>query len=88
MAHTWIGNDVADGGDLTAALGRITAKTMVLPAATDLYFTPSDCRDDAAMIPGAEYREIPTDWGHMAGSGMSPADTAFINQAVAELLAR
>lgn len=87
MAHTWIGNDVADGGDLAAALGRISARTIVMPAATDLYFTPSDCREDAAMIPNAEYREIPTDWGHMAGSGQSPKDTAFIDQAVRELLA-
>ncbi|MGB0855315.1 MAG: alpha/beta fold hydrolase [Pikeienuella sp.] len=88
MALTWIDHDVADGGDLAAALGRITADTIVMPSATDLYFTPADCLADAELIPHAEFREIPTDWGHMAGSGQSPDDTAFINSAVAELLAR
>lgn len=88
MAYTWMGNDVADGGDLAAALGKITAQTIVMPSATDLYFTPSDCREDAAMISTADYREIPTDWGHMAGSGQSPVDTAFIDMAVRELLTR
>ena len=79
-------NDVADGGDLAAALGRITAKTLVMTSATDLYFTPADCRAEAAMIPGAEYREIDSDWGHMCGSGQSPADTAVINAAIREVL--
>lgn len=85
-AKTWIANDVADGGDLSAALGRIKAKTLVMTASTDLYFTPADCMAEAAMIPNAEYRTIETDWGHMAGSGQSPKDTETINAAIAEIL--
>lgn len=86
MARTWIANDVADGGDLAAALGRIEAETVVMTASTDLYFTPADCAAEAAMIPGARYREIDTDWGHMCGSGQSAPDTAAINAAIRDLL--
>lgn len=87
MIHTWIGNDVADGGDLAAALGRITAKSIVMATATDLYFTPADCAEDAAMIAGAEFREISSDWGHMAGSGQHEPDNLVIDAAAADLLA-
>jgi homoserine O-acetyltransferase len=86
MARTWIANDVADGGGLAETLGRIKAKTTVMTASTDLYFTPADCKAEAAMIPGATYRDIDTDWGHMCGSGQSPSDTATINAAIAEIL--
>ncbi|MEM9198181.1 MAG: alpha/beta fold hydrolase, partial [Pseudomonadota bacterium] len=41
MWRCWIGHDVADGGALSAALGRITARTFVATAKTDLYFTPA-----------------------------------------------
>ncbi|MEM7671428.1 MAG: hypothetical protein AAF317_20280, partial [Pseudomonadota bacterium] len=86
MARTWIGNDVADGGDLGAALGRITARTVVMTATTDLYFTQADCRAEAGMIRGAVYRDIETDWGHMCGSGQSSAGTAAIDAAIRDIL--
>ncbi|MEM1382318.1 MAG: alpha/beta fold hydrolase [Pseudomonadota bacterium] len=86
MWRTWIGNDGADGGDLAAALGRISAQTVVTTAETDLYFTPADCRAEAAMIGSATYRDLETDWGHMAGSGQSAADTDAINEVIAALL--
>lgn len=85
-ARTWLANDVADGGDLGEALGRITAKTVVMMATTDLHFTPADCRAEAAMIPGAEYRDIDTDWGHMSGSGQSVEDTKIMDRAIAQVL--
>ncbi|MEM8742381.1 MAG: homoserine acetyltransferase, partial [Pseudomonadota bacterium] len=86
MWRCWIGHDVADGGALSAALGRITARTVVATAKTDLYFTPADCAADAALIPSATYQDIETDWGHMAGSGQSAADTRAINELIARLL--
>lgn len=88
MIRTWIANDVADGGDLADALGRITAKTAVATSTTDLYFTEADCQAEADMIRGATYQSIATDWGHMAGSGQSEADTQAIDKILAELLAR
>jgi homoserine O-acetyltransferase len=86
MWRTWIANDVADGGDLAAALGRITARTLVATAETDLYFTPADCAAEATLIPSARFETIATDWGHMAGSGLSPADADVIDRMVATLL--
>ncbi|MEM8790549.1 MAG: alpha/beta fold hydrolase [Pseudomonadota bacterium] len=86
MARTWIANDVSDGGDLPEALGRVTARTHVMTATTDLYFTPADCAAEAAMIPGAIYSDIETDWGHMCGSGQSAADTRVIDAAIRAIL--
>lgn len=86
-ARTWMNNDVADGASLAAALGRISARTHVMTTTTDLYFTPADCRAEAAMIPGGRYSDIDSDWGHMAGSGQSPTDNAVMNAAIADMLA-
>jgi homoserine O-acetyltransferase len=39
-------------------------------------------------MPNATLRPIPSLWGHMAGRpGANPVDTAFINNALKELLA-
>lgn len=90
MLRTWRASDVSDtaahGGDLAAALGAITAKTLVLPGRTDLYFPPEDNEIEAAMIAGAECRVIPSDYGHSAGGGANPDDVAFLDRALGELL--
>jgi homoserine O-acetyltransferase len=52
-----------------------------------LYFTPEDVASDAAHIAGAKFRVIPSVWGHMAGSGFNPADSAFIEAEIKALLA-
>lgn len=54
---------------------------------TDLYFTPEDVEADAALIPGARFRVIPSLWGHMAGAGLNPADAEFIQREIRALLA-
>lgn len=84
--RTWMANDVSDGKDLAEALGRIKARTIVSTARTDLYFTPEDCRAEAGMIPGAEYIELDTDWGHMCGSGQSASDTARIDAMIGKIM--
>ncbi|HEX5660326.1 MAG TPA: alpha/beta fold hydrolase, partial [Polyangiales bacterium] len=87
MLRTWIANDVSRGDSLSTALASIRARTLVMPSATDLYFTPEDCADDAALIPGARYREIPSSWGHRAGNPyQNPSDAQFIRAAVEQLL--
>ena len=45
---------------------RSRRRTLVMPSATDLYFTPEDCAADAAAIPGARLLAIPSIWGHRA----------------------
>ncbi len=39
-------------------------------------------------MPNAEFRPIPSIWGHMAGSpGVNAVDNAFVDNALKELLA-
>lgn len=91
MLDTWLHCDVSDNeryrGDHSAALGAIVAKTFVMPATTDLYFTPADCAAEAALIPNAEYHPIPSIWGHRAGNPYQhPADAEWIRSRVRDLL--
>jgi homoserine O-acetyltransferase len=58
-----------------------------MPAEKDLYFPPEDEQWAVSHMPNAELRVIPGVWGHFAGGGANPVDTAFIDRAVAELLA-
>ena len=89
---TWLRSDIGDnelyGGDFEAALGAIEARAIVMPGGTDTYFPPEDSEYEAAHMPNAELRPIPSEWGHWAGSGRRPEDTAFIDRALRDLLAR
>jgi homoserine O-acetyltransferase len=91
MLRTWQLNDVGaapePGGTLARALGSIIAKATVMAAQTDLYFTPADIEAEARLIPGARFRLIPTVWGHMAGAGLNPIDSQFIEAEIKALLA-
>jgi homoserine O-acetyltransferase/O-succinyltransferase len=91
MLDTWLRCDASNNptyqGDYKRALNSIQAKTIVMPATTDLYFTPEDCAAEAALIPNAQYRPISSIWGHRAGNPYeNPDDEAFIRDAVQELL--
>lgn len=91
MIETWLHCDVSDNpvyeGDYKRALGAIAAKTLIMPATTDLYFTPEDCEAEAALISGSIYRPISSIWGHRAGNPyQNPEDEIFLKQAVRELL--
>ena len=52
MAWKWQRGDVTrhTGGDLAAALGRITAKTFVIPIDEDMFFPPRDCEAEQEQI--------------------------------------
>lgn len=93
MIDTWLWCDVSNTpyyhGDYDRALGSIQARTLVMPATTDLYFIPEDCAAEADRIPHADYRPIPSIWGHRAGNPyQAPKDEAFIRTAIANLLPR
>lgn len=92
MIDTWLRCDLSDNPlyqkDYALAMKAIQAKTLVMPSTTDLYFTPDDCAREAALIPNAEYRPIPSIWGHRAGNPyQNPEDEQFIRQAILELFA-
>ncbi len=90
MLATWQAADISADprfdGDLETALAAITAKAIVMPCRTDLYFPPEDSEIEVAHMPHAELRVIPSVWGHMAGGGVNPEDAMFINAALTELL--
>jgi homoserine O-acetyltransferase/O-succinyltransferase len=85
---TWFHNDLGDhlsfGGDFDAALGAITARTIIIQAETDRYFPPVDADYEASRIPNARVQRIDTDWGHMAP--FNPEDQVVIDGALRELL--
>ncbi|WP_407887217.1 alpha/beta fold hydrolase [Scytonema sp. NUACC26] len=91
MIDTWLHCDISDNstyqGDYKGALAAIEARTLVMPATTDLYFLPEDCAAEAALIPRAKYLPIPSIWGHRAGNPyQNPEDEVFIRTAIRELL--
>ncbi len=91
MIDTWlrcdIGNTPVFQGDTARALSTIQAHTLVMPATTDLYFTPEDCQREAEQIRNATYCPIPSIWGHRAGNPyQNPADEAFIRQQIMKFI--
>lgn len=85
QALAWHEADIADGGDLEAALGSIRARVMLLPSETDLYFRVADNAAELPFLRAAELRPIPSVWGHRAGNpSLDAADTAFLARAVAD----
>jgi homoserine O-acetyltransferase/O-succinyltransferase len=88
---TWQHADISAneryGGDLAKALGAIACRALVMPGATDLYFTMEDAAIEAGQMPNAELRPIPSLWGHRAGNPMqNPEDARFLDAALGELL--
>lgn len=58
-------HDIGRGrGGVPEALKRIRARTIVIGLTSDIIFTPAEMKSLAAMIPGAEYREIDSPFGH------------------------
>ncbi len=92
MLWSWQHADISAnklyGGDLGKALGAISARALVMPSETDLYFRVEDNRREVALMPNAELRPIPSIWGHRAGNPtQNPEDAKFLNDALRELLA-
>ena len=92
MIDTWARSDVSGNalynGDLSKALGAITARSIIMPSTTDLYFTVTDGEAETKMMPNATFRPIHSIWGHRAGNPVQcPEDEAMLRTAVRELLA-
>lgn len=87
--HKWQRADVSrhTGGDLSAALARITAKTMIMPISHDLFFPPAESEADCALVPGAMFRVIQSPEGHMGLNGFEPEYMQQVDRYLTELLA-
>jgi homoserine O-acetyltransferase/O-succinyltransferase len=88
MMHKWRHGDVSlhTGGDLAAALGRITAKTFVIPFGNDMFFPPQDCAEEQAMIANSELRVVDSLWAHFAMFCLSDKDRQALDANLQELL--
>ncbi len=89
MAWKWQHGDVSrhTGGDLAAALARITATTFVMPISSDQFFPVEDCAAEQELIKGSELRVIDDVHGHASLFGLGPAYSGQIDKALSDLLA-
>ncbi|MGH3275094.1 MAG: alpha/beta fold hydrolase [Streptosporangiaceae bacterium] len=83
QALTWQEADISAneryGGDLALALSSITARVLLMPSATDLYFRVADNEAELEHLRRGELAVIPSVWGHWAGSPQEiPADREFL----------
>jgi homoserine O-acetyltransferase len=84
---TWYHGDIADGGDLAAALAAIEARVFLLPSTTDLYFRVADNEAEMRHLKRGVLKPIPSIWGHRAGNpnpAVIPEEFAFLRAAVRE----
>jgi homoserine O-acetyltransferase len=91
MIDTWQAADVSANdryrGDYAAAMAAITAKALVMPGRSDLYFPPEDNAAEVELLADGELVVIPSDWGHYAGGARNPVDVDFVDARLHELLA-
>jgi homoserine O-acetyltransferase len=90
MAWKWQRGDVArhTGGDLPAALARITAPTFVMPINEDMFFPVRDCRAEQEMVKSSELRVIDEVLGHLGVFGITPTYMPQIDRHLGDLLGR
>lgn len=89
MGWKWQRGDVSrqTDGNLAAALGRIKAKTFVMPIDSDMFFPPSDCEREQQLIPNSELKVISSIAGHFGLFGGEGEDYhAQVDSYLKELL--
>ncbi len=91
MIDTWMQSDISGNpiynGDLSKALGAITARSVIMPSTTDLYFPVEDGEIETRQMPNATFKPIVSKWGHRAGNPIfNPVDTEAIRAAITGLL--
>lgn len=94
MLHTWQAGDCSQqepyNGDFSKAMKAIKAKTLVLPAKTDLYFPPEDSEIEVHnMSPGVGTLKVfQSIWGHWAGGpGQSTEDVKWLDEQLRDFFA-
>ena len=93
QALTWQHADISANelydGDLPRALAAITARVLLMPSATDLYFRVADNEAELGYLRHAELATIPSIWGHRAGSPAGiQAELEFLTRNVRSWLDR
>jgi Homoserine acetyltransferase len=90
LASKWKNNDASRivGGDLSAALGRIEAKTYVIAIEEDSFFPKDDITAEQKLVPGSELRTVSSAWGHLALFGLDSSYNDQIDAHLKELLGK
>lgn len=89
MLATWESADVAAlcGGSLAQALGRISARVILMPGDRDAYFTLEEAQIEQRHIQRAQLQPLRSAYGHCAGApGRFADETQAITQAAWQLL--
>ena len=88
MAWKWQRGDVSrhTGGDLSKALGRVTAKTFVMPISEDMFFPVRDCKEEQELVPDSELRVIDLVSGHLGLFGFEEGYIEQVDRHLGELL--
>ena len=88
MGWKWRHGDVSanTGGDLSAALNRIKAKTTVVAFSDDMFFPPEDCHAEQKMIPDSKFTIVESLWAHFAMFCLDPTDREKIDACIADIL--
>jgi homoserine O-acetyltransferase len=82
MLWTWQNADLG-----LEDLAKIKARVIVMPCASDMYFTVEEAKLEAAAIPGAELCMLNSPWGHCAGGpSRFVADPTLFEDAMRVLL--
>jgi len=89
MAWKWQRGDVSrhTNGDLADALGRITARTFVMPISEDMFFPVRDCTYEQKLVHNSELRVIDSVCGHLGLFGLEPSYIEQVDRHLGELLA-
>jgi homoserine O-acetyltransferase len=90
--RTWDAADISANplydGNLARALRAITARVLLMPGETDLYFRVADNAAELPYLAHASLRPIPSIWGHRAGNpAANPVDARWIKDSVRDWLA-
>ncbi|MCS6766742.1 MAG: alpha/beta fold hydrolase [Candidatus Protistobacter heckmanni] len=75
------------GGDLSKALASVRARMLIGAAGLDLYNPVEAARAAADGIPGCDYLELESDWGHLMASASDSAAAAALNARIGAFLA-
>lgn len=88
MAGKWRGGGVSRhaGGDVAAALNRITARVFALAIDEDMFFPVRDIQAEQELVPGAQLRVISDIAGHFALFGLHESYIPQVDRHLQELL--
>jgi len=81
-----LGGKIPDDELYKKALGSIQAKVLLMPCRTDQYFPPEDSEIEMKYLKQGTLAVIESSWGHTAGGGLNPKDTAFMNEQIGKFM--